>query len=122
MRYSALAVMLTLAACDPATLAKNTSTFNSGVSTATADLQSAVDFYGFAKGAADLVVLVKPQYAAPVAAVEAKLDPLVAQAQTYITNGTTDIAAAEALVTEINTDAKTLQMTVATQVTVTPNK
>lgn len=91
------------------------------LTTAQKDAQNAISLYGIAKGIADVAALADPALAVSLASAEAYADPLVAQAQTALTNAATNAAALEALVAQITAQANAMTVTAATVVKVVPS-
>ncbi len=73
----------------------------------------AVTAYNDAKTAALLLAITEPSLASTISAVEAKVDPLVVQAQTAEQAAAVDVPAFEALVSQIQSQVATLTGTSA---------
>ena len=107
------AVLLCLGACA-------TPTVSADVTKAETAFNQAVTAYNDAKAAAIVLAITEPSLAATISAVEAKVDPLVAEAQAAEQAATVDAPTILSLVSQIQsqvatltgTSAKTLRMAV----------
>ena len=119
MKHLALAVLaaVSLGAC---TTTASTSV-QSDLATAKADLSRAVDAYGIAKGMADVAVAADPALAAPVAQVEGVVDPLIPQAQAMLAAANVDALQVTQLLAQIQQQIVVIETTTAPQVKVVAN-
>lgn len=115
-RIVLLGLGLALAGCAASTVTATTAT----VSKAQADLQLAINFYGVARGIANVAVAAQPSLAVVVLPVVARVDPLVAKAQTALYEASLDATAIEALAATINAQATALTVKAAPAVVVVP--
>jgi len=102
------AALCLLAGCDMVPAATKATVSKATVSKAQADLQTAIDLYGVAKGIAEVAGLVNPGVGVAIAGLAAAVDPVVARAQTALNDATTDAAAIEALSGEITAQANAI--------------
>lgn len=91
------------------------------LTTAQADVQKAISLYQIAKGIAEVAELADTTLAPAITAGFAVTNPIVAKAQTALTDASTDAAALEALVAQISAQANTLTVQSAAVVKVVPS-
>jgi translation initiation factor 2 alpha subunit (eIF-2alpha) len=113
MRHIMLAALLLLSSCAGTTTASTTAA-------AQAVLNEAVNYWGVAKGVAEVAVIAQPELGPVVSAAEAVIQPLVDQAQATATQATVDIAAATALAQQIQAQIAALTVKTAPAVKVVP--
>lgn len=121
------ALAITLTACTNTPTGTTTVTTTPVVSVETVakvktDLQRAITAYGIAKGIASVGLLADPTLDSEVAVIEAKIDPLVAQANTLLAASDGDPVAMTSVFTEISSLIASLEVSTAPKITVTPNK
>jgi len=85
-------------------------------------LSTAVNFYGTAKGLAQIAALADPSLAPSINAAIAVLDPIASAAQTALNSASTDVASLTALANQITTQASQLQVIAAPAIKVVSNK
>lgn len=122
-RILLLLPLLALTACPGSlpTVANVEAATTATVSQAQADLQTAINLYGVAKGIGQIASLANPAVGAVVTGITSFADPVVAQAQVALNDATTDAASIEALVTQITAQANNLTLKAAPAITVVPN-
>lgn len=100
------AAVLGLASCN--SLGISPATQAAAIAQAQTVLTDAVQFYGVAKGIAEVAAVADPTLAGPIGLAIAALDPLVSQASTIVANATADVAAINNLAAQIQAQAAQL--------------
>jgi hypothetical protein len=88
------------------------------LATAKASLSQAVNAYGVAKGIADVAVAADPALAAPVAQMEAAIDPLIPAAQTLLATSSTDTQEVTQMAQQIQGQIVAIETTTAPKIKV----
>lgn len=96
-------------------------TVTTTLTTAQQHAQQAIDLYQISKGIAQVAELADPALIPFVSGAIAVADPIVAKAQTALTDASTDAAALEALVAQITTQADSLTVGSASVIKVVPS-
>jgi hypothetical protein len=115
MKHFAVAALATAALCGCAT---TSATVQTDLATTKASLSQAVNAYGIARGIADVAVAADPTLAAPVAQMEAVIDPLIPVAQTMLAASDADALQVTQLARQIQSEIVAIETATAPKVKV----
>jgi len=113
------AAALGLVACS--TGSATTTSATTTLTTAETAVQSAINFYGIAKGIAEVAEVADPTLAAPIQVAISVLDPLVASAQSALTSATADAPTLISLASQIQSQAAQVETLAAPAIKAVPS-